>query len=89
MTGEEFLQQLDYFANAWLPARDIVAKALEERKEVDPSGQIVVFKQVNEVGASRLASADEQRAGRGEAVGCFADQKLTPVRALEGPPLFD
>jgi uncharacterized UPF0160 family protein len=45
MTGEEFLQQLDYFANAWLPARDIVAKALEERKEVDPSGQIVVFKQ--------------------------------------------
>ncbi|EJT50954.1 GAMM1 protein [Trichosporon asahii var. asahii CBS 2479] len=44
-TGDEFLQQLDYFANAWLPARDVVKEALEKRHEVDPSGKIVVFKQ--------------------------------------------
>ncbi|BEI96184.1 hypothetical protein CcaverHIS631_0111330 [Cutaneotrichosporon cavernicola] len=50
MTGEEFLQQLDYFANAWLPARDIVAAAIEERWDVDPSGEIIMFKQVNECG---------------------------------------
>lgn len=49
VTGEEFLQQLDYFANAWLPARDVVKAALESRYDVDPSGKIVVFKQVNEV----------------------------------------
>ncbi|WRT67863.1 uncharacterized protein IL334_004837 [Kwoniella shivajii] len=43
ITGEEFLSQLDYFAFAWLPARDIVKEAMEKRFEVDPSGQIVVF----------------------------------------------
>lgn len=45
MTGEEFLGQLDYFANAWLPARDIVKASVEARTSVDPSGAIVVFKQ--------------------------------------------
>jgi uncharacterized UPF0160 family protein len=56
ITGEEFLSQLDYFANAWLPAREIVEKAVEERFDIDPSGKIVVFKQVNEVGLSLLCS---------------------------------
>lgn len=46
MTGEEFLSHLDYFAKAWLPARDIVKDALDKRLEVGPSGAIVVFKQV-------------------------------------------
>ncbi|WVQ96436.1 hypothetical protein IAU59_003541 [Kwoniella sp. CBS 9459] len=45
ITGEEFLSQLDYFAFAWLPARDVVKVALEKRHEVDASGQIVVFNQ--------------------------------------------
>nr|XP_019012834.1 uncharacterized protein I206_02330 [Kwoniella pini CBS 10737]OCF51615.1 hypothetical protein I206_02330 [Kwoniella pini CBS 10737] len=43
ITGEEFLSQLDYFAFAWLPARDIVKQSLNKRFEVDKSGQIVVF----------------------------------------------
>jgi hypothetical protein len=38
--------QLDYFAGAWLPARDIVKAALEKRTQVDPNGAIVVFEQV-------------------------------------------
>ena len=47
ITGEEFLSELDYFANAWLPARDIVKDALEKRLNVDESGAIVVFNQVS------------------------------------------
>jgi hypothetical protein len=47
MTGEEFLGQLDYYANAWLPARDVVKAALDKRMEVDPSGAVVVFHQVS------------------------------------------
>jgi len=39
------MAQLDYFAKAWLPARDIVKSALEKRLEVDPSGHIIVFQQ--------------------------------------------
>ena len=45
MVGTEFLQRLDYYANAWLPARDLVVAALSKRKEVDPSGCIILFEQ--------------------------------------------
>lgn len=46
MTGEEFLNQLDDFAQAWLPARDIVQAALDKRFEIDQSGSVIVFNQV-------------------------------------------
>ena len=45
MTGEEFLGRLDYYGNAWLPARDVVATALKSRLNIDPSGRIVLFEQ--------------------------------------------
>jgi uncharacterized UPF0160 family protein len=34
---------LDYAAKAWLPAREIIVKAMSERMNVDKSGKIVVF----------------------------------------------
>lgn len=43
LAGSEFFSALDYAANAWLPAREIIVKALNERKQVHPSGSIVVF----------------------------------------------
>ncbi|KAI0651832.1 GAMM1 protein [Trametes meyenii] len=45
MVGGEFLNRLDYYANAWLPARDLVVAALNKRKEADPSGHIILFEQ--------------------------------------------
>ena len=45
LTGEEFLSRLDYYANAWLPARDLVLSALSKRAGIDPSGQILIFDQ--------------------------------------------
>ncbi|KAB5590405.1 GAMM1 protein/Ni-binding urease accessory protein (UreG) [Ceratobasidium theobromae] len=45
LTGTEFLGRLDYLANAWWPARDLVSHALENRTNVDPSGRIVLFEQ--------------------------------------------
>jgi uncharacterized UPF0160 family protein len=36
---------LDYYANAWLPARDLVVSALAHRANVDPSGKILLFEQ--------------------------------------------
>ncbi|KAI0134568.1 putative UPF0160 protein C27H6.8 [Xylariales sp. AK1849] len=41
--GEEFSRDLEYYAKAWLPARDIVKKAYEKRKEYDPSGRVMVL----------------------------------------------
>ncbi|BGP41899.1 hypothetical protein JCM10449v2_005893 [Rhodotorula kratochvilovae] len=43
LCGDEFLARLDYLAKAWLPARDIVVRAVEARKAVHPSGKIIVF----------------------------------------------
>jgi uncharacterized UPF0160 family protein len=34
---------LEYYANAWLPARDIVASALKSRTHIEPNGKIVLF----------------------------------------------
>jgi hypothetical protein len=45
LTGEEFLGRLTYYADAWLPARDIVLSALSTRQNVDPSGKILLFEQ--------------------------------------------
>ena len=45
LVGTEFFDRLDYYANAWLPARDLVVAALNKRKEVDPSGRIILFDQ--------------------------------------------
>ncbi|CAD1473680.1 unnamed protein product [Heterotrigona itama] len=45
LTGQEFVQHVNYAANVWLPARSIVQEAIEKRFEVDPSGEIVVLSQ--------------------------------------------
>lgn len=43
LAGKEFLERLDYLYKAWLPAREIVKKAVEKRKDVHPSGKVLVF----------------------------------------------
>ena len=45
LVGNEFIDRLSYYANAWLPARDLVVAALEKRKQVDQSGRIILFEQ--------------------------------------------
>lgn len=41
--GEEFERDLDYYTQAWLPARTIVQRAFDRRTEYDPEGRILVF----------------------------------------------
>ncbi|KAJ4486172.1 GAMM1 protein [Lentinula aciculospora] len=44
LTGSEFLDRLEYYANAWLPARDLLVAAIQNSKEiVDPSGRIILL----------------------------------------------
>lgn len=47
MAGQEFFDKLDYYINAWIPARDFVKEAMDKRFEVDASGAILVFNQVS------------------------------------------
>jgi len=39
--GKEFKDKVEYFGSAWLPARKIVEKAVEDRKNLHPSGDII------------------------------------------------
>lgn len=45
LAGGEFWERLDYTVQAWLPAREIVERALAARKEKsgEPSGRVLVF----------------------------------------------
>ncbi|KAF8898711.1 GAMM1 protein [Infundibulicybe gibba] len=45
LTGAEFLGKLDYYANAWLPARDLLISSIAASKAIDPSGKIILFEQ--------------------------------------------
>ncbi|KAJ3508940.1 hypothetical protein NLJ89_g5486 [Agrocybe chaxingu] len=46
LTGTEFLGKLDYYANAWLPARDLlVSSVANSRAQFDPTGKIILFEQ--------------------------------------------
>nr|XP_013189938.1 unnamed protein product [Amyelois transitella] len=43
LVSEEFLYTVNYFISVWLPARDYVKAALEDRHRVHKSGQILEF----------------------------------------------
>ncbi|KAA8893018.1 metal-dependent protein hydrolase [Sphaerosporella brunnea] len=45
LMGETFVRKLDYYANAWLPARVFVEEALAQRTQYDADGRILVFQQ--------------------------------------------
>ncbi|XP_027021153.2 UPF0160 protein MYG1, mitochondrial [Tachysurus fulvidraco] len=45
LVGAEFLDRLQYYQNAWIPARVIVEAAIQTRHQVDASGEIVLLDQ--------------------------------------------
>ncbi|KAF8932789.1 metal-dependent protein hydrolase [Dissophora ornata] len=45
MTGGDFTDSVRYLGLSWLPARDLVVKALDQRMDIHPSGKILVFDQ--------------------------------------------
>ncbi|KAJ9446839.1 UPF0160 protein [Diplonema papillatum] len=45
LTGREFLDSVQYFVKAWLPARQVVQTSITDRLNVHESGTIVVFHQ--------------------------------------------
>ncbi|KAJ8358947.1 hypothetical protein SKAU_G00154720 [Synaphobranchus kaupii] len=45
MVGAEFLDRMEFYQNAWLPARAVVEGAVQMRTQVDPSGEVIVLEQ--------------------------------------------
>jgi len=45
MTGQDFTDSIRFLGLSWLPARDLVVKALDSRMDIHPSGKILIFDQ--------------------------------------------
>ncbi|KAF9436858.1 hypothetical protein BGZ76_002743 [Entomortierella beljakovae] len=45
MTGQDFQDSVKFLGLSWLPARDLVVKAIDTRLDIHPSGQILIFDQ--------------------------------------------
>jgi len=43
LVEEEFLGRVNFYGKIWLPAREIVKQAIENRKVIHPSGEILEF----------------------------------------------
>ncbi|OWM75525.1 hypothetical protein CDL15_Pgr021689 [Punica granatum] len=43
LAGSEFLESVLFYARSWLPARSIVMECISMRKNIDPSGEIMVL----------------------------------------------
>eukprot|EP01063_Lacrimia_lanifica_P014385 TRINITY_DN2099_c0_g3_i1.p1 TRINITY_DN2099_c0_g3~~TRINITY_DN2099_c0_g3_i1.p1 ORF type:complete len:363 (+),score=182.58 TRINITY_DN2099_c0_g3_i1:64-1089(+) len=75
MTREAFVDKVDFYGNAWLPARAIVNEMLEGRFEVHPSGKIVKLAQHCPWG-EHLFEAERDMGIEGEVLYClFPDAK--------------
>ncbi|XP_014776093.1 MYG1 exonuclease isoform X1 [Octopus bimaculoides] len=44
LVGSEFLERVTFYKNSWIPARKIVKQAIEERYEIDKSGEVLLLK---------------------------------------------
>lgn len=60
MVGAEFMDRILYYKESWLPARDLVQKAIKERFEVDKSGEIVCMKEGGAPWKDHLFSLEEE-----------------------------
>ncbi|KAI1105115.1 metal-dependent protein hydrolase [Jackrogersella minutella] len=58
--GEEFSRGLEYYAKAWLPARDIVHAAHAKRFEWDPEGRVMVIEGQSVPWKDHLYTLEEQ-----------------------------
>jgi len=61
LTGKEFVQAVHYAAKSWMPARNIVKTAYDERKKYHSSGQIVVLNEYTVWSRHLLDIEDENK----------------------------
>jgi uncharacterized UPF0160 family protein len=76
--GEEFSRDLEYYIEAWLPARDIVHKAYAKRLEYDSSGRIMVFEGQSVPWKDHLYTLEAQEGGEGKVLYVLYPESQTP-----------
>ncbi|KXX77888.1 hypothetical protein MMYC01_205783 [Madurella mycetomatis] len=76
--GEEFDRDLDYFTQAWLPAREVVAEAFAARAEHDGQGRVLVLKRQSAPWKDHLYTLEEQQPADGKVLYVLYPEKPTP-----------
>lgn len=67
--GEEFAAGLEFYASAWLPAREIVREAYAKRLQHDPEGRILVLEGQAVPWKDHLYTLEDQEQEQGEEQG--------------------
>ena len=78
--GQEFMEKVDYYIKSWLPAYDIVKNAIENRKENDAEGRLIVFEQSGCPWKEHLFTIEEQIGIRGQILYVVYKNKPTDWR---------
>ena len=82
LTGKEFLYHLNYYGKTWMPARDIVQKAFDNRDQIDSSGRIVYLAE-HCPWLEHLMEIEDELGIEGEILyGIFGEKDSFRVRAL-------
>lgn len=76
--GEEFDRALDYYVNAWLPARALVEKAFTERPQYDAQGRIMVLSGQSCPWKDHLYALEEENKEAGKVLYVLYPEKPTP-----------
>ena len=76
--GEEFDRDLDYYTQAWLPAREIVTQAFSARQEYDAEGRILVFKGLSVPWKDHLYTLEEENQGATKPLYVLYPEKPSP-----------
>jgi len=76
--GEEFSRDLDFYAQAWLPARSIVQQAYNKRLEHDSEGRVMVFEGQSVPWKDHLYNLEEADGTSGKILYVLYPEKPTP-----------
>lgn len=76
--GEEFDRGLDYYVNAWVPARALVEKAFNERPQHDADGRIMVLSGQSCPWKDHLYALEEENSEAGKVLYVLYPEKPTP-----------
>uniref|UniRef100_A0A023GN45 Putative secreted protein n=1 Tax=Amblyomma triste TaxID=251400 RepID=A0A023GN45_AMBTT len=66
LTGEEFLDRVHYYATSWIPARELVLSALQQRQKVGEAGSVVILERGGCPWKDHLLALEEELSMPGE-----------------------
>ncbi|KAI1207209.1 metal-dependent protein hydrolase [Annulohypoxylon truncatum] len=79
--GDEFSRTLNFYANAWLPARTVVEEAYAKRMQFDPEGRIMVFEGQSVPWKDHLYTLEEEEQTDKKVLYVLYAEKQTPDAA--------